>query len=472
MTLKKASLGMIFCLLGLSMTRTAQALSLDWKGVYRSEWTEVSRPTLATPYGAKSYGLNYLSLSPHIIASDGVNIVSKFDILGNQNSAYQSAQFGQIWGQGWPENGASYQNNVYAQNQQTSYLGVSQMYLNINQEYGSLVVGRAPIEFGLGIMYNAGNGVFDHWATTEDLVAYKVIIDNFFIMPMFGRVYSPTPAQGNTVQDLMIQAQYESKESGSMIGLMHRTRKASPGVNDVPVASNYIPQAATLNGDFATQTESFVLGREWDSFAFKFEGDFISGDTGALTAAGQNVKASSYGVAAELLFPRKATKTEWNIRLGMASGNDPTTASYQGFQFNRNYDVALLLFNHRLGQKDFMSSALIRDPSKNASNSLDDEAIGNAMYVSPKFTYAWTDHLDLSNIFTYARMMANSTGASNLDKNLGFEWDVELDYKASERIRWLNELGIFFPGKAFRNGDDGLETATTFGFNSELAISF
>lgn len=445
---------------------TSQAMSIDWKGTYRFEWTQIDRPSLGTPYGMKAYGLNYLSLSPKIIAADGVNIVSRFDVLSN-NNGYADAQFGQLFG-----SGGSGQSQVYSQQQRSSNLTVSQLYLNINQEYGALVVGRAPLEFGMGMTHNAGTGAFDHWADTEDMVGYKFIVDNFYFMPIFGRVYDNVP-QGNQVQDMIFQLQYESKETGSLIGIMHQTRKASTGINDAPLAG-----AGNVNSaEYNAQTVNFILGREWERFGFKMEAGFNSGSIGQKTAANEEVKTNGYGIAADLYFPRKDSKFGWNLKMGMATGDDPTTLnSYEGFHFDRNYDVAMLLFNHRLGQKDFLSTNAIKDLTKDVSSSLDDEAISNTLYVAPKMSYAMSERLDLNNTLIYAQLMTNPVaGNTNFSKDLGFEWDIELAYKPTDRIQWVNQIGFLMPGKAFKNGDgtDGnLEAATTFGFASKAAISF
>lgn len=469
MTLKNKLLLSAAALLTSVVASTASALSIDWKGTYRFEWTQVDRPTLATPYGMKSYGLNYLSLSPKIIATDGVNIVSKFDVLANQDAAYQDAQFGQLWGQGWTAGNGANQSNVYARNQQSTQLRVSQLYLNVNQEYGALVLGRAPLEFGLGMTHNAGNGMFDHWGDTEDMVGYKFIIDNFFLMPIIGRVYDENVSQGNTVQDLILHLQYESKESGSMIGLMQQMRKASLGANDVPLVAGQ-----TKTGEFNVQTTSFILGREWEKFGFKLEAGFNSGSVGAQNATGSDVKSNGYGIAAELYFPRKDSKFDWNLRMGLATGDDPnTTNAFEGYQFNRNYDVAMLMFNHRLGKEDFLTTNRYKETTNHTvSNSLDDEYISNAIYISPRVSYAWNDRLDLNNTLTYAQLMTNPTGAADFKKDLGLEWDIELVYKPTERIQWVNQLGVLLPGAAFKNGASNYENASTYGFASKAAISF
>ena len=62
------------------------AMSIDWSGGYRIEYTEIDRPSLADTKERKAYGLNYLYLQPKILASDGINIISRFDIFSNVSS--------------------------------------------------------------------------------------------------------------------------------------------------------------------------------------------------------------------------------------------------------------------------------------------------------------------------------------------------------------------------------------------------
>ena len=70
-----------FSVFVLLASTVVQANSLDWKGGYRFEFVQVDKPSLANPSLRKSYGLNYLYLAPRIVASDGVNIVSRLNIF-------------------------------------------------------------------------------------------------------------------------------------------------------------------------------------------------------------------------------------------------------------------------------------------------------------------------------------------------------------------------------------------------------
>ena len=190
----------------------ANALSIDWTGNYRFEFIEVDKTSLDSPSLRKSYMLNHLSLSPKIIAADGVNIVAKFEILTNDQ--YPESQAGQPFGRGPSKakgTSSTKDDSAVAGNKNgVSNLSVSQLYLNINQEYGSLLVGRAPLEFGLGLTHSAGNGVFDHWYDVHDMLAYKFVVGNLSFTPIVGKVYDFNTAQGREVQDVIFNLMYEN----------------------------------------------------------------------------------------------------------------------------------------------------------------------------------------------------------------------------------------------------------------------
>ena len=458
-------------------TTTAFAGSLDWTGGYRFEWTQVDRPSLASPGERKAYGLNYLYLSPKIITSDGVDIVSRFDVLNSTDGAYSNSQVGQIWGGGSTTTAATdgSRRNVNSRTQNAVPVTVSQLYMKVAQEYGSLLVGRVPFEFGTGMTYNAGNGAFDHWYNTRDLVAYKFIVGNFHFMPMVGRVFDGDYWQGNSIQDEILEFGYEAPDSGSTLSILVERRKASFGANDIdPTRILPVTSTGTVISDYSTQRSNFLLGKQWSRFGFKIEGSFLTGDTGIQTSTGEYVKINSYGVATEWYFPNPESKFEYNLRIGMATGNDPTTADYEGFQFDKNYDIAFLLFNHRLGRRDFLTTSLVKDQTggRGLSNSVDDETVGNAWYLSPRLKYALNDKWDINNTFTYAQSWLNPTNSPGYSKNLGYEYDLEVIYKPRQKFQWLNRVGYFQPGSAFEDGSSHLETSATFGFESKIAVGF
>ncbi|AHZ83715.1 hypothetical protein Bb109J_c3107 [Bdellovibrio bacteriovorus] len=460
--------------LGLSValaTPAAHALSLDWSGGYRFEWTEIDRPSLGSPTERKAYGTNYLYLSPTVIAADGVNVVSRFDVLNS--SAYPNSQLGEIWGLNTNDSAAT------STNQGSTNVRVSQLYLTVNQEYGALVVGRAPFEFGLGMTYNAGKGLFDHWYDTRDIVGYKIVVGDWFFMPSLGRKQSTGFGQGESISTMGLHLQYENAENKTILGVYQETSKGGKGSlgYQSPEQTDAIGGAgATIGESMNVQRTNVVFGRGFDSFGFKLEAGFQSGETGVLTSGGDSVSLNGFGVALEVEVPAKESKWDYRVRAGMATGEDAGSSGFGGYAFNQNYDVAMLLFNHRLGMKDFLNTNAYRtNPNLTVGNSADDEYVSNAIYLAPSVNYAWSERVDLRNTLVYAQLMQTQNSSVDSTKDLGLEWDIDVVYKHSDKIQWVNQVGLLFPGEAWKNGsgaDGNLDNGFTFGFASKAAISF
>ena len=471
-----------------SISCQASAMSVDWTGNYRFEYTEVDKTSLDSPGLRKAYILNHLSLSPKIIAADGVNIVGKFEILPNDQ--YPDSQAGQAFGKGPSKaatNGASSSKDdsaVAGNKQGSSTIQVSQLYLNLNQEYGALLVGRAPLEFGLGITHSAGNGAFDHWYDTHDMIGYKVLVGNLSIMPIFGRVYDYSVSQGRDVQDMIWDVEYNNAETESAIGIMHQTRTANLEANDAPAAA-LGGSTGVVNGYWKTQHVNVFIARGFEAVKIRVEAGFESGSTG-VTRGTEGVNLGGYGLAFEADFPKADSRWHSVLRMGMASGDNPSTANYEGFHFSRNYDVAFLLFNHPLGRYDLLRSGAQRSSDRRAScatapcspyssdEALDEEVISNATFISPKFDYSMSDKWEWTNRVTWAQLQTNPLSDQGIDvtKDLGFEWDTGFVYRPNDKIQWVNEIGLLFPGAAWQGGTRDYGKSFTYGFSSKAAITF
>lgn len=468
----------------------AHAASIDWSGTYRFEWIDISKPALGGNPSAgnssesKSYGLNFLTLRPRIMASDGINIYTRFDLLRNKNDVYYAnSQIGQQWGgstYGTSVSGNSGVNNTTRENQISSPIATREIYLKVEQENGALLIGRAPYEFGMGMSHNAGLGLFDHWYDTKDMLAYKFFVGNVSFTPMFVRSFDKDPKNGQVNQEELLEIMYDNKDAGAKLGLLFERRSADLGVVSdatnadwVSALCNGIAPCTTVGGMKYERT-SFYLGRQWEAFGFQVEGGFQKAKTGVY-ANGTQVEMDGYGIAAELKYQKPASKWGYHFNFGVASGDNPGSTKYESYQFDRNYDVAMLLFNHRLGQRDFLKSNLIKNSNLTAGNSFDDEAISNAGYLSVKINHDWKERWKFGYTLTYAQLMAKLNSPSDMKKDLGIELDAELVYFPRAKVQWLNQIGILMPGEAFKNGTGAggdLGTATAFGFASKAAISF
>lgn len=456
---------------------------IEWKGTYRFEGVTVQNPGMALNEETTAYMLHHLVLMPKITAYDGLTIHGRFDILNAdtaQYPEYMNSQMGDFLGNG-PGAAAptdSSNSNVLAENQQSSLINVNELYLTYAHEFGVLTAGRAPIHFGLGMTYNNGHGEFDHWFDNRDMVAYKFITGNLFFMPAIAKLSEGALDTADDVDDYIMQVQYENPDTELTIGLLYRRRHASSHGNDVPTALfGGAPTTVTPVASFEGEYWSFFLSRYiTDSIKIGLEGGLQKGETGVLsTAGGSIVEFDSYGIALELDYIPEGSSFNFNLMAGVASGDDPTTAnSYEGYMFDRNYDVAMLLFNRPLGQYDLFRTGYVRTTpvGQTASSYADIEALSNVLYISPRMNYKWSEKWQSQLGLTYARLNSDPIG-NGVDKGVGIEVDISLDYRPYEGVRWMNQIGVLFPGGAFEGGPtNNFNTETVFGIETKAAITF
>ena len=358
-------------------------------------------------------------------------------------------------------------------------IAVNELYLTFVQEFGVLTVGRAPLQFGLGMSYNAGTGAFDHWFDNRDMVAYKMSFGNLTFTPMIAKVVEGELGYEDDIDDYMVQVMYENPDTELKLGAMYRIRHAGRYGNSAPGAPVFgdgaatVPASAGFKGEYLNLFFSRWVG---ESFKIGLEASTQKGETGVISSLG-TVSMDAYGVALEIDWVPKTSSFHAGLKAGVASGDDAGTVNnYEGFMFDRNYDVAFLLFNHPLGRFDLFRTAGNRPQATGAETSYpsfraDEETISNVMYVSPHFKYKWSDTFDSQLGLTYAQLNSDPIQGTSVDKAVGFEVDITLNYKPYENVQWVNRFGVFAPGAAFEAGGQN-DPKTVYGLETKAAITF
>lgn len=469
--------------LTIALTFTASAAlagDLEWSGVYRIEGYDFQNLSLKSgTKKSKSYGVHQLILHPKIVAADGLYINSQINLARTTDAAGNPIggnQMGAIFGHGLEAGGNppnSGNAGTLSESQEDEGIVLSQFYLTHVQEFGSLIVGRAPVHFGLGMTHNAGRGPFDHYMDTRDLIGYKIVMGNFYFLPMRAKVKEDGLAGYDDINEWLIHLQYENPENDTEMGLMYWDRRAHLSGNDSATGTGDDIFGQNPTGDYAYKLTSIYFARTIENIRVGFEVGNQSGDT---HVDGRTVKFSGMGIAAEFEHRPQDKKWHWGFKAGWATGDDKTTPNeYEGFVFDRNYDVALMMFNQVLGQANFLHTEINGTSAASVNSQPDVEAISNVMYLSPYWNYKWNDKWSLGTSLTMGWLDQTKLTAINNDgdNSLGYELDLSLNFSPNERVVWQNTFGWLVPGSAFE-GDNtqNFSTADGFGFMSRAAISF
>ena len=488
-------------IIGTALVAThAQAADVTWGGTYRVEAVKLSNPELSSAKSNKSYLLHHLILAPKIVAADGLTIYSRFDLFNSPTFGIDSS--GRVYsvagdtlgsgpGAGPGASTNTNDSNPLSRTQKAGTLAITSLYLSWAQEFGQLVVGRTPVEFGLGTAFNAGNGLFDHYIDTKDILGYKLVFGNLSFFPMIGKVNEGVVGEEDDVNDYLIHVQYDNPESDLSLGAIYQTRISTYAGNDLPTTAGTSDIGGTPNGTggFTPPTrvdgsKTTLLGifakRATGDFKIGVEADMLSGDTGLKTSGGRGVTLNGFGIAGEIGWKPADHKLSGGLKAGFATGDDPGTSdSYEGFAFSRNYNVALLMFNHPLGQRDFLRTGAYGSAPKDAAtgattvrNQIDSESISNAIYLAPNLQYQWKENFSVGGNLVYGILNKDPIAGGNTDKDLGFELDLNVTYKPYERLTWITEAGALLPGSAWKGGSLGLDNTFAYALMTKAAISF
>ncbi|MCB0415073.1 MAG: hypothetical protein KDD50_12115 [Bdellovibrionales bacterium] len=463
---------LITTFLALMVSTPAFSADFEWSGLYRFELVSIDRSELSNNIESnKAYGAHHLILRPKIVAGDGFLIRGQFDIMNSMYNGSLANQVGQIWGngKGTASDTSMEEANATRDRQAVDQLYVSKLYATIIHEFGELLVGRAPVHFGLGMTYNAGMGEFDHWYDSRDLIAYKISFGNSYLMPSIAKIsegvlHSPA----DDVTEYGIVFDYKDQDSGLDAGLSYTMRKSSSG-NDTPTS---ITTGGTVTDGLDTNLLSVYGRKKSESLTWGIEFDVKGGNTGVTNSSNEMVSLSGYGVALELAYKQPSSHLGFGLLAGSASGDDPNTSSYEGFAFDRNYDVALLMFNHQLGQLDLLKTTIAGGGVSSPNTLVDVESVSNAAYFAPYFTYQWNERWGTKTSLIYGALNNTTIGAVNVESDLGLELDFQLKYKPHDGLTWLNEFAYLSPGSAFAGGTNAFEKRSIYAWFSKVAISF
>ncbi len=466
------SLLSLACVFGAATS--AQAADLQWGGLYRFEAVRINNPELGSNKADKAYMLQHLILAPKVVAADGMTIFGRFDILNNAGLAANSVA-GEFVGAGVSTNAAATapnNSNIVSRSQAPGTLAISELYLSWAQEFGQLVAGRAPIQFGLGAYFNSGTGNFDHYLSTLDMVGYKIVMGNLFVMPIIGKVNEGAVDKEDDVRDYMVHAQYDNPETDLSLGAIYQMRIGNG--NDTPFATDYMGgTGAPRSGNYKHNYIGLFSSQKISSVTVGVEAGMLSGETGVKTQAGKDVKLNGFGLAAEVAWKPENSKWSAGLKAGFATGDDPgSNDSQEGYVFSRNYRVGQLLFSHPLGQRDFMRTGLYRDTAVSNASQIDTEAISNVAYFAPGVTYRSNDKFAYNATLVTGLLNKDPIASSGTASDLGYELDLGFTWTPFDRFTWVTELGLLMPGSAWKGGSANLDSSFAYGLTTKAAIRF
>lgn len=481
----------------------AHALQIDWSGQFWAEqqWLNDYQLSRARPgydndgvftnaggpyvpgVGEKNvlwYSM-FLRVKPKLVVNDSINIRSEW---------YIGSPIYGFFGRSFPTTGDERLNFTGSQKDNFA-IGAQRVWANLITDFGTVELGRAPLHWGLGAIWNSGDKLFERYQSTGDMIRLTSKFGNFSIQPALVKVAmgrnaaGASDSSGNTVQgsdditDYDLAVKYDNSEEDFEFGVMWTKRTGS-------VAQTSLAFNPTNTGSRRLNYNlfDFYAQKKWGRWRLGGELPLYNGEIGALDGLNEFIY-KTFSVVLESGY----TSDMWDIglNLGHVPGTPASSTGDRQFDavyLNKNYKLGLIMFNYNLyglgnNNPDVVTSA----------NSPYDNQVVNANYVSlapaaklDKWTFklglvaAWADDVAKGGqrFYNYnRRQFFDSIG--NQSSFMGWEIDPGVQFKWDENFVLSWDLGFWFPGSYYEFSNlpgNKLDTDMMFASQVRAGVTF
>lgn len=300
-------------------------------------------------------------------------------------------------------------------------------------QYGSLKIGRMPVQWGLGIYANAGDDPSQEVGTTRDRILFDTSFGPYYVRPGLG-----WQVEGN-----LDQASDDSMEYFFELGRKSETQNIG-----IYLAYN----AQSRSSDTVTGTQGQDLKTGFWSFDFTFEQQFSGFGLGAeiLLASGQWASMDLLAVNSLLRVssPTSAQEIKWIAEAGFSTGTSESeyaAGEIKTYAFSRDYDPALILFEEAL--PGGAATRDVSDTSTLGSTSPHSGAVSNALFLRLNFTYDAISYFKPSlNIIS---AIAAKQTAEMRGRWYGIEYDLMTKWPITPAWAATFDFAHFVPGALY-----------------------
>jgi hypothetical protein len=381
----------------------------------------------------KTYWLQRFKLKPDLIVYDNVRVNSEWILLAG--SALNSTSLG-------GQTGNYSAGTVMGSDNIQAKLFIKRLWLDWSSDWGVFQMGRQPFNFGLGMTYNSGDGLWDYYGESVDRISYKLMMGSVSLKFGYEILSEGAVNYYNDDQNgFMAEFGYNEPESNVDMGFSWHMYFAS-GQRRVHTYDVFQKKLFPTTG--------ITIG---------WEAAYQKGSMPDQNGNNTMDQVQAFGLLFDFLW--KPGASEFGLKTGMATGdNNPGDGKYYTFSFSRAYKIAMLLFNEDLG---------IAGDSVHGSQGIGADFNGlGTIFIAPTFAYTFMDSLKVGTTFAYAMTQKRpSAGANNTNKkSLGSELDIDATYKWKENLETGLRMGWFFPSGYFAS------RATAMGIMATVALTF
>lgn len=455
-----------------TLPATTLGVTVNFSGHYRTEGALFNKLNLGASNlnPSKAYLLGRVLLNPKLVIDDHFSLNSQINVL--QSPRFTPSNEGSSLGQG---------NGGYVFGDPSPESKLNRIWLEWVSDFGVVRIGRMPIAWGYGLIYDAGTGVWDDFQSTLDRLEYRLHFGHLVGAVAYSKGGKlSTLGNENDQEFYTLYLRYDNPEEDMEWGGMYERQVRSPSQdNDLartrnPLAINSKAQAgATATPALAVASPyprsnnlfDIYFRRTIGYFTFGGEGAWLSGTAIDFNGNGIEDSLNAFGLMLNVSYNYHTVKAFLDFLY--ASGDSNIQADHlNGFTLlHRNRRPGLILGRELLG--NFHNSSVGQgsllyygDQTGTTANSF-----SGAFYFRPGLRIDWSPAWASGLEFIIARKAATVAGEN---ANLGFEIDLGTDHEFYKNFDLGLTVGYLFPG-------DGIPGSTgdgAFGVRTTAAVKF
>jgi hypothetical protein len=416
-----------------------------------------------------------MKLNPQIIVNDGVTLKGELSTghirggIAGDNSANNQDESG---------------NNAYffTTPAQNSALNVNQMYMELYADTALVKIGRMSKQYGLGIVYDAGNDPWDRFFSMYDGIEAEMKIANFSLVPYYAKISSlnndntgkSEPSGSYDVRELGVTAKYDNKNRDLVVSVLY-AKRSSESKNAL-----YNSDSPTGTIEPRGKTEITVIepyiSKKWNKLKVALEASIQSGEYGDVYK--DNTGSSKLSANAYILDAKYELNPKWDVGFtgGQVSGDKGDTGKFEATYLHPNYQIADLMFKYNYAA------------FTEGGRSVFDSSITNTRfykfhghYKSDKWT--WKGALIMATALETAEAGKRAyhheesysfQSTEDQDNDLGFELDFGFDYKWNPNVTISAYYGYWKVGDyySFTNTTEELSLSNVHGGGLSATLEF
>ncbi len=445
----------------------AHSATVNFSGHFRGEATSYNHLGLGLGGNqSKTFLGSRALLNPNLVIDDHFSIKSQWSLLTSPfltPNATQPLGGGQgAWIMGDPR---------------TAGLVLGRAWMEWTSDVGVFRLGRMPVSWGYGVVYDAGDGIWDDFQSTLDRLEYRLHL-GYVVGALAYSKGRKMSVLGNDDDQEFYAAylRYDNPEVEVEAGLLFEKQKRAPGQGAGLLINSPYTQPSTvaagapaLNYPLAIKTPWPVDNNLLDLYIKKTTGGFtyggevawINGNSTDFDGDGAFDKLNAFGILLNGSYSFRKVKAflEFIYATGDANLSDQELGGF--VLMHRNRRPGLILGRELLGPA-YGNNVGQGTPFAYGANG----SFSGMMYFRPGVKIDWTSTISSAVELVVARKAVVAGGESS---DLGIELDVSGEYAVYKNFRLGIDFGVLAPGAGL-GGAAG--AGAPFAIRSTASLSF